>query len=147
MSYWSWDPSLSVGVDVIDGQHRRIIDYINELDAANLARDKSKITEVLQGLVDYTITHFSFEEDLMLRAGYPLSDSHKKVHEAFIAHIHKYVEQHEQGVDISRQLMSELQIWLTNHIKNDDQDYSPYVKKSLNKQQSWIGKTLKKMFG
>ena len=147
MSYWSWEPSLSVNIDVIDGQHKRIVDYINELDTACLEKDREKVSEVLSGLVDYTITHFTFEEDLMAKSGYPLSDSHKKVHEAFIAHINNYVKQHEAGVDVTRKLMSELQVWLTSHIKNDDKDYSPYVKKSLNKNQSWIGRTLGKLFG
>lgn len=32
--YWKWDASLSVGLDVIDNQHRRIVEYINELNAA-----------------------------------------------------------------------------------------------------------------
>jgi hemerythrin len=32
MSYWSWDSSLSVGIEFIDAKHRRFIDYINTLD-------------------------------------------------------------------------------------------------------------------
>ena len=147
MSYWSWDPSLSVGIDVIDGQHKRIVGYINELDEAHRENDREKVSKVLGGLLDYTLTHFTFEEDLMERSGYPLSDSHKKVHQSFVAHINKFVEQHESGKDITRKLMSELQIWLTNHIKNDDNDYSPIVKKMLNKNNGWIRKTIGRLFG
>ncbi|NEV61224.1 bacteriohemerythrin [Thiorhodococcus minor] len=145
MSYWTWDDSLSVGIDVIDGQHRRIVDYINELDAARASRDQDKITEILMGLVDYTRTHFAFEEDMMQQAGYPLSASHKRVHDAFTAHIDKYAAQHDAGQDVSRKLASELQIWLTNHIKNDDRDYAPYASKVLS--QSWLKRTLGRFFG
>ncbi len=146
MSYWSWDSSLSLGIKVIDGQHRRIMDYINELHVAYLEKDRERVSEVLMGLVDYTLTHFTFEEGLMDRSGYPLSDSHKKVHKSFIARINKYVEQHENGEDITKRLMSELRIWLTSHIKNDDKDYVPVVQKMLNKNEGWIRRTVGRLF-
>lgn len=146
MSYWSWDPSLSVGIDVIDAQHRRIVDYINDLYAAHLEEDKDKISEVLAGLVDYTMTHFTFEEDLMERSGYPFAESHKKVHNSFVVQINKFVEQHESGKDITRKLLSTLQVWLTNHIKRDDEDYSASVKKMLNKNKGWISRTVGRLF-
>ncbi|WP_444917229.1 bacteriohemerythrin [Microbulbifer sp. JMSA003] len=146
MSYWSWDASLSVGINLIDEQHRRIVDYINELDLAHIENDKERISKVLIGLADYTSTHFDFEEDLMERSGYPLSDTHKKVHRSFVAQIDSYVEQHENGKDITRRLMSDLKIWLTNHIKNDDKDYSPYVRKEMTKHQGWISRTVHRLF-
>ena len=98
------------------------------------------------GLVDYTMTHFMFEEYLMERSGYPLSDSHKKVHKSFVARIDKFVEQHENGEDITGRLMSVLQIWLTNHIKNDDKDYVPYAQKSLNKNNGWVSRVVDRLF-
>ncbi len=146
MSYWSWDSSLSIGVDVIDEQHRRIVDYINELDVAFRKKDREKISEVLTGLTDYTITHFMFEEDLMVKSGYPLSDSHMKVHESFTARINEYVEQHENGKNITRKLMAELRIWLTQHINRDDKDYAPFARKKLNKNKGWIRRAVSKLF-
>lgn len=65
MSYWSWDQSLSVGVDVIDGQHQRIVDYINDLHLAKQEQNRDKVSAILTALVDYTRTHFVFEEDIM----------------------------------------------------------------------------------
>ncbi len=145
MSYWTWDQSLSVGIDVIDGQHRRIVDYINELDTVRQTHDRDAVSGVLMGLVDYTRTHFAFEEDLMRQAGYPLTDSHKRVHDAFVTHIGNYVAQHESGKDVSRKLLSELQIWLTNHIRIDDKDYARVAAKFMNK--GWLSKTVRRFFG
>lgn len=146
MNYWSWDSSLSVGIDVIDGQHRRIVDYMNELHVAYIEKDKEKVSEVLMGLVDYTLTHFAFEEGLMERSSYPLSEAHKKVHESFIARINKFVARHENGEDITRRLMPELQLWLTNHIKNDDKDYVPFAQKTLYKNEGWIRSAVRRLF-
>lgn len=144
MSIWLWDSSLSVGIDAVDGQHRRIIDYINELEVAKLDDDKEIVSEVLMGLVDYTRTHFLFEEDLMRQAGYPLSDAHKKTHDAFVAHVIKYVRQYENGQDVTRKLSSDLRVWLTNHIKRDDKDYAPYV---ANTNRGWAKKMLGSVLG
>lgn len=38
-------------------------------------------------LVDYAISHFAIEEDLMTEGGYPPSNAHKNVYESFIARI------------------------------------------------------------
>ncbi len=146
MSYWSWDPSLSIGIEEIDNQHQRIVNYLNELDEANTLRDREKVSHVLMGLLDYTRTHFSFEEQLLEKSGYPLSSSHRQVHETFVSHMNNFRIRHEKGEDITRQLMSELRIWLTNHIKKDDADYAPYAKKILNVEKSWTKKMLDKLF-
>jgi len=145
MSYWIWDSSLSLGIDAIDDQHRRILDYINELHAAHQEKDRVKVSQVLIGLVDYTVTHFAFEEELMLWAGYPLAEAHRQAHTAFTTHINDYISQHEAGHDIARPLMSELQLWLTHHIKSEDRNYVPHVKKVLNR--SWLNRALTKFFG
>ncbi len=147
MSYWSWSPSLSIGIDVIDNQHKRIVEYLNELDDANVTRDRDKVSHVLMGLMDYTKTHFTFEESLLEKSGYPLSDSHRKVHETFVSHMNNYKARHDRGEDITRQLMSELRIWLTNHIKKDDADYAPYADKILNANKSWSTRMISKLFG
>ncbi len=144
MSYWIWDSSLDLGIDVIDGQHRRIVTYINELEIANRNSDNDKVTEVIIGLVDYTITHFAFEESLMEKAGYPILDAHKKVHQAFIDRINEYRIQHQQGKQVTMQLMYELKTWLINHIKQEDKDYSASVKKSLD--AGWVKKALGRFF-
>lgn len=147
MAYWNWDSSLSIGVEVIDEQHKRIIDYINELDVISQEKNPTKLQHVLTELVDYTITHFTFEEEMMSNANYPFSSAHKKVHEAFTKRIASYQDRLKSGEDISQDLMNELKIWLTNHIKKDDKDYAPFAAKSLNKSQGWLRGALRKFFG
>lgn len=36
MSYWKWDPAYSVGIEVIDHQHKRLFGYINELGTVKI---------------------------------------------------------------------------------------------------------------
>lgn len=145
--YWKWDPSLSVGLDVIDNQHRRIVEYINELNSAMHDHEREKVGEVIDQMVDYTVTHFAFEEELMEKAGYKLVPEHRAVHQAFTRQMHDYKKRFAAGEDVTRDLLSTLRIWLTNHIKRDDKDYSPFVRAMLNKEESWVGKTLRRFFG
>jgi hemerythrin len=123
MAFMAWDPSLETGIDIIDQQHQGIVKYINELHDAAATEDRSKVSQVLEGLIHYTVSHFAFEEDLLNQHGYPLLDAHKKVHRNFIARIENYKNQHENGKNIAKPLSGELQLWLASHIKTEDNDY------------------------
>ena len=123
MTFMVWDPSLDTGIEVIDEQHKKIVDYINELHDAALLDDRDKVSQVLDGLINYTISHFAFEEDMLEQHNYHLINAHKKVHQAFINRINKHKEDHANGKNVARALSGELQIWLSSHIKNEDADY------------------------
>ncbi|WP_298137696.1 bacteriohemerythrin [Acidiferrobacter sp.] len=144
--HWQWDPSLSVGINVIDNQHRRIVEYINELADAMERKDRTAVGGILDGMIDYTLTHVGFEESLMDRAGYPIAAEHKLVHQSFAKRMTDYKRRFNEGGDITRQLFSDLQMWLTNHIKRDDKDYSRAVRTVL-EETGWIRKALSRFFG
>lgn len=145
--YWKWDPSLSVGLDVIDNQHRRIVEYINELNSAMHNHEREKVGEIIEQMVDYTLTHFTFEEELMAKAGYKLLPEHLAVHRAFTKQVQVYKQRFAAGEDVTRDLLSALRIWLTNHIKRDDKDYAPAIRAMLRQEETWMGKTLRRLFG
>lgn len=149
MFYFTWDASLETGIDVIDTQHRRIVDYINQLHDAVNTRNNALIGMVLKDLTDYTVTHFSFEEQLQEQAGYESIAEHKKVHDSFTGRIIEYNRRFEAGEDIGKKLLSDLRIWLTNHIQLDDGDYAATVRAYLNGEhdRGWLSKTLHRMFG
>ncbi|MBI4807487.1 MAG: bacteriohemerythrin [Nitrosomonadales bacterium] len=153
MSYLHWSSDLDTGIDVIDKQHRRIVDYLNELNSANSSGDQAVTNHVLNELVDYTLTHFAFEEELQEKAGYPFLKAHKRVHEIFTKRIAEFQRRAAGGENVAPELLSMLKIWLVNHIKGDDADYAPSVKKALNlegtvdKTGGWLGSALKKFFG
>lgn len=128
---FEWSPELDTGIEVIDQQHRRIVDYINQLEEANQAGNRELIGTTLNELVDYTMSHFAFEEGLQEEAGYPFCKPHKRVHELFTRRIGDYVSRHQLGEDIGDELHTLLKTWLFNHIKRDDADYVASVKASM----------------
>jgi hemerythrin len=144
-----WVSDLDTGISVIDDQHKRLLHYINQL-AGDL--DRTSVACVLADLVDYTVSHFAFEESLQVQAGYRDVRSHKDVHDKFIEHIASFVERHEKGDDVVEDLYIMLSTWLINHIKRDDMAYVSEVKANMvdiiaeriqREQSAWIDKYFK----
>ncbi|MBI4756939.1 MAG: bacteriohemerythrin [Betaproteobacteria bacterium] len=147
-----WTDDLNTGIDVIDKQHKRIVDYINDLEDANEKRDREAIGNVLNELVDYTMSHFAFEESLQEEAGYKFCKPHKRVHELFTRRVNEYVERFRLGDDVTAETHQLLRSWLINHIKRDDADYVAAVKanmvgiisgKEKKKDEGWFRRFLK----
>ena len=60
MTKFVWTEQLNVGIEVIDQQHRRIVEYINQLDDARTGgQSREEIGSLINDLMDYTISHFS----------------------------------------------------------------------------------------
>lgn len=127
-----WSPELELGIPVIDSQHQRIVEYINQVEHARTSHNKAEIFAVLDELVDYTLSHFAFEESLMEEAGYPFLNAHKKVHQLLTNRVGAFQQRASAGEDITEELMHVLKAWLVNHIKRDDKDYSEVVRANMN---------------
>jgi len=148
MAHLDWTSDLETGIQVIDKQHQRIVDYINKLHHAQQFHSREEVGTVLDELVDYTLSHFAFEESLMEEAGYPFINAHKKVHQLFVRRVADYQQRFKMGEDIADELLNTLRAWLINHIRNDDQDYSEDVRNNMeNVSAKKTGGWLKKFFG
>ena len=131
----TWTNDLNTGISVIDQQHMRIVEYINKLeqdalrsqDSGSLEAHRQNVARVLDNLVDYTLSHFAFEESLQEEAGYPYCKPHKKVHGLFIRRVGEYIERFRQGEEVAPDIHKLLCSWLINHIKREDLDYVAVV--------------------
>ncbi|MDY6529570.1 bacteriohemerythrin [Acinetobacter faecalis] len=126
-----WNDTFNIGIDVIDQQHRQILDYINILEQIRVTGDKSKIKEVLDDLIDYTQSHFTFEENLLEQVNYQFLPSHRGIHELFVKKLIGYRQKFDMGISIEGDLHRLLSKWLINHIRHDDQDYVDAVRDNM----------------
>lgn len=130
MSYIEFDDSLRVGNRVIDQEHEMLISYINLLQKAveNEASD-GIVEKVVEGLVDYTKTHFFVEEELMKAYEYPEAESHMQAHEKFRQQANDLVASLEKGeaVDLNS-VLAFLKEWLTGHIMKIDARLADFLK-------------------
>jgi len=127
-----WSHEYEIGIPVIDNQHKRIVDYINAVhDLQADGESSERLREVLHHLVDYTLSHFAFEETLMEEAGYEDLIEHRLTHQAFARQIEQLRKRFNQGNEVASELAGVLQTWLLKHILNDDQDYADTVKSRM----------------
>ncbi len=130
MQHVSWDEKMSVGVEVLDDDHKKLLDIFNALLKSGIAaKDPVNLTDLLGNLVDYTKVHFAREEDIMERQGYPDLDAHKAAHRYFIDEIQKL----SQDDDDSNEMMLRIDLilllkeWLIEHIQSVDMQYKPFM--------------------
>ena len=148
-----WSSEYELGIQVIDNQHERIVDYINDVDELQSRNaNRSQMQQVLHCLIDYTQSHFAFEEALLEQVGYQELAEHQQLHQTFIKQIEGMHQDFLNGHDIADQLAEVLLKWLLEHIHSDDQSYSAIVKETLLKQNpqdhsSWVKRTVGKYFG
>ena len=46
-----WVPDYNTGIDVIDDQHKRILDYINEIDGIDANTERARIKQILDNII------------------------------------------------------------------------------------------------
>jgi hemerythrin len=79
---YTWDKSLEVGNQMIDDQHKQLINALNDfLNAHAEKKSNADLKKSLDFLNDYTIKHFYEEEQLQKKHQYPDYENHKKLHE------------------------------------------------------------------
>jgi hemerythrin len=129
MEYIRWKEDLSVDNEFIDGQHKELFRYINAFYESIAAQaNKSAVTQVIKDLENYTKVHFTAEEAMMQRAGYPELDRHKLEHKKFIDTVSDYRQRHEEGrLLLSLEVTSFIKEWITNHIKQTDRRYKGQI--------------------
>lgn len=131
MALLVWVPELDTGIPEIDRQHRRIVDYINRLYELRSTHDREALGDVIGEMVDYTLSHFVFEESLMESSGYLFSGPHKKVHELFTRKVAEMQSRFDAGEDVTDEMHGMLSRWLFNHIRNEDHGYVDTAKAYL----------------
>lgn len=152
-----WTKDLDLGIPEIDGQHRVIVQAINKLIDVGGTEDMGVVMDVMEQLIQYTISHFEYEELLQVEAKYTAFESHKAMHGIFTKQIEIYRRRAAKGEDISHALAQMLKAWLISHIKNEDVNYVPTVKGYLDDSRlngvravekiGWGEAMLKRVFG
>lgn len=126
-----FDETLVTGNEMIDGQHKELIDKINKLlDSCEVGNDKLTAIKTLDYLADYTDFHFGEEEKLQESISYPGIEQHKKEHEKLrrvVEELHEMLEEQEGPTEaFVAQVQENVISWLYNHIKGFDRSVAEY---------------------
>ena len=130
MPLMSWNDKMSVGVAVIDADHKKLVSMVNELyDAIQAGKGKEKVGPVLDGLIDYTKMHFAREEKFFAQTAYADAPAHKKEHEELTKQVASVQTKYKAGATstLSLEVMNFLKNWLISHIQGSDKKYGPHL--------------------
>jgi hemerythrin len=126
-----WDDELSVGIEIIDDQHRQIVGVINQLQEV-IERDEALevIDSVISFMSGYASTHFLTEEKFFIATDYPEYEQHKEMHDIFINKVAEFKETCASGKskEFVLEVSSFLWDWLSQHIKVEDHKYARHLK-------------------
>jgi len=124
-----WSDSDSVKIVVLDDQHKKLFDLTNELFTAMSARRGREVAgDILCRLLEYAAVHFEAEEKLMEEHQYPELDSHRGEHKAMREKVLAFQKAFDDGDNnVPPQLLVYLQLWLRNHLRRVDQQYSDFL--------------------
>jgi len=125
----NWRDEFSVGVEVIDGQHKKLLAMINRLiDERKVLTDPKTIAELLTAMTDYAEEHFRAEEFLMAEYGYDKKTLQEAQHRAFIVKTQEFCQAGLGPNILSEALLDYLGSWLVNHILTEDMQYKPFFR-------------------
>ena len=131
MAKIQWDDSLSVGIEIIDEQHKMLIQRLGELsEAVENRQGETAIMKTLEFMSDYTDFHFTSEEQHMSEQNYPGLADQKAQHEEFRATLKRIVEDYEdEGPtrSLTTSINTFLFNWLINHIKGTDLKFGKFL--------------------
>jgi hemerythrin-like metal-binding protein len=121
-----WKDEYSVGVELIDAQHKMFVGIVNELyEAIVTKRDKEALDNIFKQLVSYTQFHFQTEERYFDEFQYEGAVEHKAIHKALIDQVAELQNSKTDIMDDPFKLMDFLEDWLIDHIIGMDKLFGP----------------------
>ena len=128
-----WSDEYSVGVEVIDEQHKHFFDIASRIsqDALKPSLTKEGLEGLLGELGDYALYHLDTEEKYFDTLHYEEADAHKKAHDEFRETVGAYLEQIKDKDDEgARKFAQDIALyaadWLKAHILTVDKRYTKF---------------------
>ncbi|VGO14608.1 Bacteriohemerythrin [Pontiella desulfatans] len=132
MNEVKWTDDLSVGVGLIDDQHKELIQHLNNLTkAVEEQHGPNEVPDTLSFLIDYTDLHFSMEERNMEAHGYPAFEAHKAKHDEFkaiLADMESEFRDDGPTAILAESIDTLLINWLLKHIRVLDVEFGAFLK-------------------
>ena len=129
MDIFVWNDSFVTGEPVVDAEHQGLVRLVNWLiEHQTTSTPAEEIDKVLVQLVNYAVTHFQHEEELMQSSGCDprFAEIHHNVHADFGRQV---VKMREMPAGDQEFLLRFLSSWLAHHILGMDQSMARQIRK------------------
>ena len=127
----TWDETISIGVQEIDDQHKRLLDLLNDVhQALESSCTHEEIGAALRRLCDYTVDHFAAEEALMdvdIDA-YAEYDQHLSEHMQCTTVALDFLQTYSEGKDVDMpEFLRFVATWIREHILQVDKTLGVFL--------------------
>ena len=119
---FEWGNQYLVGVEKIDGQHKRLFDIGKDIINSDLEEAKKVINDLCQ----YSEEHFSTEEAHMRKIGYPAIEEHILLHRKMVEDLDFLIKKGIRGPKDIENVRNFFLYWLLDHVMQHDMQYFHY---------------------
>jgi hemerythrin len=135
----TWSPTFSVGIRLIDEQHKELLNLTNDLFnhcVGDEEAERAYFAKVIHEAVNYVKIHFSTEEKIMRKTNFGGYLDHKREHDAFVLMVVEQVQAFNDGKKFNLTVFTKfLKNWILTHIALKDKQYFEYFKKVATRKQ------------
>ena len=82
---FEWLETFEIGCKTIDDDHRRMLSIMRQIEASGRALRFERCAELLDTLIAFAQAHFTREEALLEKIGFPATEEHKEYHANLLA--------------------------------------------------------------
>jgi len=130
MAMFDWNPDWDTGNPRIDQEHKQLLNQMERLFVAVAeGRKKGETERALMLLGEYVDSHFSHEEELMKRTGYPDLAEHRAIHEDLRSQVQAMVGSFIDNPEpLPAAVIDFLVNWLKEHLGQADRKLAAHLR-------------------
>ncbi len=120
-----WDPSFSVGNELIDLHHQKLFELIAMFNGKiAYAQEREKMLAIFEDLKQYTLMHFKAEEKFMASLNFSDLEVHIKSHQDLVRRIDEFQSKMDQMQEVHlREVSKFLKEWIVIHVLHEDMQF------------------------
>ncbi|MEI6985254.1 MAG: bacteriohemerythrin [Rhodospirillaceae bacterium] len=127
-----WNDSFSVGVKLIDDEHKLLLVIFEELVITlRTQQPKAVAKRAIEDLTGYVTYHFAHEEELMKAFHYPDFDAHQKEHDKLTARLMEIDQNLERKKANITDVIDTIKLLINHHFMNTDAKMGQYLRNKI----------------
>jgi hemerythrin-like metal-binding protein len=127
----AWQPSMETGAPILDAQHRSLVERAAALVAAiERGSERPVVERALRDFGDYSVRHFSTDEDCTLRGTCPALEWNGVARAELIKIVAGFRQSYERGgatLELAESLSCKLAEWVALYIPGPESMVRPCV--------------------
>ena len=133
----SWNSTFSVGIKIIDDQHKGLLDLVNDMFnhvTGDPVAEQIYFTKVIKQAIQYIKIHFYTEEKIMIHYNFPGYSEHKREHDNFVINVVESIKKFDSSKKLALlEFTKFLKDWVLSHVAIMDKQYFTYFLKIARK--------------